>query len=218
VLPWGIRIWSDADAARIETAEAQVKTAQALLEQATDPGDRGTSPMIDGLRAKVNSQTRQQQLIQAKNNFAIQKLTLARVIGLAPARSSSLRTSRRIVRSRESVDDALKHAYNSRSDYQRRWRCARGAFARKAATAVTSRRFSFNADYGGGGSHPSRQPRCSTCRDAVDSDLPGSSVHAMFCRPIARLEQNGSGWITSAGRFDAMCARHCSIWNHQRNR
>jgi hypothetical protein len=32
-------------------------------------------PDIDGLRAKVELQTRQQQLIQAKNNFAIQKLT-----------------------------------------------------------------------------------------------------------------------------------------------
>jgi outer membrane protein TolC len=73
-----------ADEARIETAEAQVKTAQALYDQAADQINAGTSPDIDGLRAKVELQTRQQQLIQAKNNFAIQKLTVARVIGLAP--------------------------------------------------------------------------------------------------------------------------------------
>ena len=73
-----------ADEARIETDEAQVKTAQALYDQATDQVNAGTSPAIDGLRAKVELQTRQQQLIQAKNNFAIQKLTVARVIGLAP--------------------------------------------------------------------------------------------------------------------------------------
>ena len=73
-----------ADASRIETAEAQVQTAQAIYDQATDQVNAGTSPDIDGLRAKVELQTRQQQLIQAKNNFAIQKLTVARVIGLAP--------------------------------------------------------------------------------------------------------------------------------------
>jgi outer membrane protein TolC len=72
-----------ADEARIETAEAQVKTAKALYDQAADQINAGTSPDIDGLRTKVELQTRQQQLIQAKNNFAIQKLTVARVIGLA---------------------------------------------------------------------------------------------------------------------------------------
>jgi len=41
-----------ADEARIETAEAQVKTAQALYDQASDQVNAGTSPAIDGLRAK----------------------------------------------------------------------------------------------------------------------------------------------------------------------
>jgi outer membrane protein TolC len=40
-----------ADEARIETAEAQVKTAQALYDQANDQVNAGTSPAIDGLRA-----------------------------------------------------------------------------------------------------------------------------------------------------------------------
>ena len=47
-----------ADEARIETSEAQVETAQALLDQATDQVNAGTSPAIDGLRAKVELQTR----------------------------------------------------------------------------------------------------------------------------------------------------------------
>ncbi len=79
-----------ADEARIETAQAQVETAQALYDQATDQVTAGTSPAIDALRAKVELQTRQQQLIQAKNNFAIQKLTVARVIGLAPGQEFEL--------------------------------------------------------------------------------------------------------------------------------
>ena len=73
-----------ADESRIQTVAAQVNTAQALYDQAADQVKAGTSPAIDGLRAQVELKTRQQQLIQAKNDFAIQKLTLARVIGLAP--------------------------------------------------------------------------------------------------------------------------------------
>ena len=63
-----------ADEASIEAVNAQVKTAQALYDQASDQVKAGTSPAIDALRAHVELQTRQQQLIQAKNDFAIQKL------------------------------------------------------------------------------------------------------------------------------------------------
>ena len=79
-----------ADQARIETANAQVNTGQALFSQASDQLKAGTSPAIDALRAHVELQTRQQQLIQSKNDFEIQKLTLARVIGLAPGQQFDL--------------------------------------------------------------------------------------------------------------------------------
>ena len=79
-----------ADEARVETVDAQVKTAQSLYDQASDQVTAGTSPAIDGLRAQVELKTRQQQLIQAKNDFAIEKLTLSRVIGLAPGQQFEL--------------------------------------------------------------------------------------------------------------------------------
>ncbi len=105
-----------ADEARIQTAEAQVRTAQALYDQAADQINAGTSPDIDGLRTKVELQTRQQQLIQAKNNFAIQKLTVARVIGLAPGQEFEFTDKSPYVPSENiTVDEALKRAYASRS-------------------------------------------------------------------------------------------------------
>ena len=125
-----------ADEARIETAEAQVETAQALYNQAADQVNAGTSPDIDGLRAKVELQTRQQQLIQAKNNLAIQKLTVARVIGLAPGQEFEL-TDKSPYQPFETmtVDEALKRAYASRSDYQAAMADVRAAeFSRKAAS------------------------------------------------------------------------------------
>ena len=102
-----------ADEARIETADAQVKTAQTLYDQASDQVKAGTSPAIDGLRAQVELKTRQQQLIQAKNDFAIEKLTLARVIGLAPGQEFELADKSPYEPfAGMTVDEALKRAYD----------------------------------------------------------------------------------------------------------
>ena len=58
-----------ADEALIEAVDAQVKTAQALYNQASDQVTAGTSPAIDALRARVELHSRQQQLIQAKERL-----------------------------------------------------------------------------------------------------------------------------------------------------
>jgi len=71
-----------AGAARVETAEAQVQTAQTLFTRSSDQLKAGVVPAIDALRAQVELQSRQQQLIAARNEFAKQKLALARIIGL----------------------------------------------------------------------------------------------------------------------------------------
>jgi outer membrane protein TolC len=182
-----------ADEARIETSEAQVKTAQALFDQATDQVNSGTSPAIDGLRAKVELQTRQQQLIQARNDFAIQKLTVARVIGLAPGQEFEL-TDKSPYQPIESitVDEALKRAYDSRSDYKGAMADARAAqFSRRAATAGYLPSLSFNADYGAAGSHPSTATQVYDVRGTLTIPIfQGGSVHGDVLQADARLEQS----------------------------
>jgi outer membrane protein TolC len=182
-----------ADAARIETAEAQVKTAQALYNQAADQINAGTSPDIDGLRTKVELQTRQQQLIQAKNTFAIQKLTIARVIGLAPGQEFEL-TDKSPYHAFEAitVDEALKRAYASRSDYQAAMANVRAAqFSRKAAQAGYLPSLSLNADYGRAGSHPSTSTQVSDVRGTLSIPIfQGGSVHGDVLQAEARLEQS----------------------------
>src|ERR1022692_5205365 len=79
-----------ATAARIETTDAQVKNAQALYNKAIDQKKAGLSTAIDTLRSQVELQTRQQQLIAARNDFAKQKLSLARIIGLPLGQQFSL--------------------------------------------------------------------------------------------------------------------------------
>jgi outer membrane protein TolC len=182
-----------ADEARIETAEAQVKTARALYDQAADQINAGTSPDIDGLRTKVELQNRQQQLIQARNNFAIQKLTVARVIGLAPGQEFEF-TDKAPYQAIEaaSVDEVLGRAYASRSDYQAAMTEVRAAeFARKAAVAGYLPSLSFNADYGLAGSHPSTSTSVADVRGTLSIPIfQGGSVHGDVLQADARLEQS----------------------------
>jgi len=182
-----------ADEARIETAEAQVRTAQALYDQAMDRINAGTSPDIDGLRSKVELQTRQQQLIQAKNTFAIQKLTVGRVIGLPPSQEFEL-TDKSPYQSLEviTVDEALKRAYTSRSDYQAAMTDVRAAdFSRKAAVAGYLPSLSFNADIGEGGAHPSTATQVYDVRGTLSIPIfQGGSVHGEVLQADSRLEQS----------------------------
>ena len=181
-----------ADEARIETAEAQVKTAQALFDQANDQVNAGTSPAIDGLRAKVELQTRQQQLIQAKNNLAIQKLTVARVIGLAPGQEFEL-TDKSPYQPFNSitVEEAVKRAYASRSDYLAAMTDVRAAeFSRKAAIAGYLPSLAFNADVGTAGSHPSSATQVFDARGTLSIPIfQGNSVHGDILQADARLQQ-----------------------------
>jgi outer membrane protein TolC len=71
-----------ADAARITAVNASLATAKVSLDQATASHDAGISPRIDVLRAQVDYQNEQQNLISAINQLAKDKLALARTIGL----------------------------------------------------------------------------------------------------------------------------------------
>jgi outer membrane protein TolC len=181
-----------ADEARIATDEAQVQAAQAVFDQASDQVDAGTAADIDALRSKVELQTRQQQLIQARNDFAIQKITVSRVIGLAPNQEFDL-TDKSLYLKLENVtvDEALSRAFVSRSDYRAAMSDVRAAeLARKAAVAGYLPSLSFEADYGTGGAHPSDSTRVYDVRGALSIPIvTGNSVHGDMQQADARLEQ-----------------------------
>lgn len=195
-----------ADEARIQTADAQVKTAQALYQQAADQVQAGTSPAIDSLRNKVELQTRQQQLIQAKNDFAIQKLTLARVIGLAPGQEFDL-TDKSLYQAFEgmSVEDAEKRAYGSRSDFQAATADVRAAeYVRKAATAGYYPTVSFAADYGVAGQHPDSSHGVMDVRATLNVPIfQGGSVHGDVLQAQAQLDQSRERLENLRGQIDS---------------
>jgi outer membrane protein TolC len=102
---------------RIEAAEAEVNTAKALFDQATDMKQAGTVAGIDVLRAQVQLETEQQQLIVLRNDHAKQKLSLARAIGIDPRQPIEL-SDRVAYHALEplSADDALNRALGQRGD------------------------------------------------------------------------------------------------------
>jgi outer membrane protein TolC len=71
-----------ADLARIGAVQGELNSSKVSLDQATAAHEAGTSPKLDVLRAQVDYQNQQQQLISAQNNLSKDKLALARVIGL----------------------------------------------------------------------------------------------------------------------------------------
>jgi outer membrane protein TolC len=146
-----------AAAARVDTADAQVQSAQALYNQALDMRNVGISAGIDVLRAQVELQSRRQQLISARNDFAKQKLALARTVGLPLAQEFNL-TEKIPYESPEpiTVEESLEQALKSRADYQAALSQIRAAEQMaRAATAEHIPSLSIYADYGGIGPTPS---------------------------------------------------------------
>jgi len=126
-----------AGAARVDTAIAEVQTAQALYDKASDQQKAGVTPYIDTLRSRVELQSRQQQLIVARNEYAKEKLTLARVIGLPPGQEFQLATQAPYAPlATAGIEEDLRRAYLSRPDYLAAARQVRAAEEmRRAATA-----------------------------------------------------------------------------------
>lgn len=145
-----------AGAARVDAAEAQVGTAQALYNKAVDQQRAGVTPAIDTLRAQVELQTRQQQLIVARNDYAKEKLALARTIGLPPGQEFSLSDKapyEPLIT--PSLEQSLQRAYSSRADYRAAMAQVRAAeLSRKAATAEHFPSLGLEADYGDIGISP----------------------------------------------------------------
>jgi outer membrane protein TolC len=154
----------------------------------------------------VELQTRQQQLIQAKNNFAIQKLTVARVIGLAPGQEFDL-TDKSPYQPFDgiTIEDALKRAYSSRSDYQSAVADVHAAeFARRAAAAGYLPSLGFSADYGTGGSHPSTSTPVYDVKGTLTIPIfLGGSVHGDVLQADARLEQTRERLDNLQAQIDA---------------
>ena len=194
-----------ASAARVETAEAQVKSAQALYDKAADQQKAGLSPAIDTLRSQVELQARQQQLIVARNELAKQRLTVARIIGLPPGQEFVL-TEKAPYQTLTALplDTYLQRAYAARADYQAALAQVRAAeFSLRAASAGHYPTFDVNANLGDIGVAPGQSN--GTWQVAGGLNIPifaGNRVHADVLEADARLKQARSQLGDLRGRID----------------
>jgi outer membrane protein TolC len=141
---------TNADQALVDATRTQVETASALHQQVSDRNKSGLVASIDVLRARVQLQTEQQRLIAFENQLAIDKLALARVIGL-PLGQSLIVADAVPYTELEAVTlaDALTRGRASRPDYQAAQAQVRAAeFARQSATAGNYPSVSIDMNYG----------------------------------------------------------------------
>jgi outer membrane protein TolC len=196
-----------ADISRIESISAQVNTAQALYNQASDQVQAGTSPAIDGLRAEVELKTRQQQLIQAKNSLAIQKLALARVIGLAPGQLYELSDKSPYEPfTAMKLEEALQRAYDSRSDFRAASATVHSyEYSSKAAKAGYYPTISFSGDYGLAGTYDTLATHgVFDVRGTLSIPIfQGGKVHGEVIEAQAQLEQSRQRLENLRAQIDA---------------
>jgi outer membrane protein TolC len=139
-----------ADQAQIESTEAQVATSKVSLDQAASNHSAGTAPKLDELRAQVDNQSLQQQLIVARNAREKDKLALARTIGLPLAQKFELADKAPYSAfDQPDVQKAIQQALANRKDRQAYAENTRAAEdQRKAATYDRLPTIKADADYG----------------------------------------------------------------------
>jgi len=139
-----------ADQGRVESYQAQVATSKVSLDQANANHDAGTAPKLDVLRAQVDYQSLQQQLIVAQNSLEKDKLALARVIGLPLDQKFSLSDKAPYaVFDHLDVDATIKQAHANRKDLAAMVEQTKAAEEqRKGATAGRYPTIKVDADYG----------------------------------------------------------------------
>lgn len=194
-----------ATGARIEATEAQVTNAQALFNKAVDQQKAGLSPNIDTLRAQVELQTRQQELIAARNDYAKQKLTLGRIIGLPPGQEFIL-TEKAPYQELTPLplEVYLQRAYTSRLDYQAAQAQVKAAeLSHRAAAAGRYPTLDLAANLGDIGTTPGQSNGTWQVNGGLNIPIfAGGKVHSDELEADAQLKQARSQLGDLRGRID----------------
>jgi outer membrane protein TolC len=147
-----------AGSSRVESARAQLRTAQAVYDRATSLKESGVLPGIDVLRAQVQLHAQQQRVLASENDLAKAKLNLARAIGLPqgqPFTQTDAFATAAVAAS--DFNQLLSSALEARPDYGRAMALVRAAEeSRKAALGRGRPAVQFNVDYGDIGRTPGR--------------------------------------------------------------
>lgn len=184
-----------AGSSRVDSAQAEVKTAQAVYDRAVDMKNTGMVPGIDVLRSQVELKGQQQRLIYLENQFQTEKLTLARAIGLPVAQQFKLTDA--VPYSPPppiTLQQALNRALAARSDYKSLLAQVRAAESlKKAAQSEAMPSLNFHADYGDIGPTPGNSHGTYTVAGSLKIPLfQGGKVRGDVMQADALLKQRQS--------------------------
>jgi len=139
-----------AGSSRVQALRAEVETDEAVYDRTADQKRAGTAAAIDVLRARVELQQEQQQLIAQENQVAKDKLALGRVIGLPPGQEFTIAdTAPYSSLAAITPDQALRTAYEQRADFESAKASVRAA--ENSVSAARAERYpnlGVAADYG----------------------------------------------------------------------
>ena len=194
-----------AGSARVETAQAQVDTAKALYDKAVAQQQARVAPAIDTLRAQVEYQSRRQQLIAATNDFAKEKLSLARIIGLAAGQEFTLaEKSPYEPFPIPDLETSIQQAYSTRSDYKAAHaRLIAAEYEHSAAVAGYFPTLDVSGNYGEIGSAPSIVlPTYEVVGTLNIPIFQGGKVHSDVLKADASLRQAQAQLADVKGQID----------------
>ncbi len=196
---------ANASAARIQSVAAEENTAQALYRQAVDRFHAGLSPEIDMLRAQVELKFRQEQLLAARNEYATEKLDLARAIGL-PSGQRFMLTTKTPYEPLPAVnlERALSDAYRNRPDYQAALAQLRAAETqRRAAAAERLPTVTLDANFGDIGLTPGNSHETFLVSGTLHIPVfQGGEVHADVLQADAQLRQKEEQFSNLKSQID----------------
>ena len=194
------------DRATVASNAAQVTTAKALYDRAVDQNRTGIIAGIDVLRAQVEWQTQQQRLIAARNQLEIDKLALARIVGLPKGQQFEVTDTVPFAPlDGITLEQAMEQAYATRPDYLgARAQVRASELARQAAAAGNYPSLSTEGDYGDIGS-PNFGTSHGTFSVALTLKVPifqGTQVRADKVQADADLAQRRAELADLDGKID----------------
>ena len=195
----------EASAARVETAEAELKAARELEDQALTRVRSGLAAEIEGLRATVQRQTSEQRVTVAQANLEKDKLTLGRIIGLPTGQAFAISTQAKYQSwPGGDLGTLLSQARSDRADVKSAQATAAAAqLSKRAAQLERVPGLSVNGYYGSIGTNLYRSD--STYALVATVSLPiftGGRIRSEIQDASSQVDRRQSEYADLLGRID----------------
>jgi outer membrane protein TolC len=198
--------------ARVDAAQSQLDTANAVFHQSTEQHTEGVLGRLNVDQSQVRALTQQQQMITLRNDLAKQKINLARLTGLAPNAGYQLTDSFPFSPAPvQSVDAAVAQAELQRADLKAAQ--SQVEAAAKALSAARAQRLpsaAISGDYEVIGTNPAQSHGAFTVVGTLSIPLwQGGRTAGDIAQAEAVLAQRQAELDDTRGQIEAQVRQAC---------